>query len=320
MKETDRRLLEMIGLDTGSNEFLVFEAIMQATDGGRTHTVYSDLRSHVDELSNDSFTKAYIYRCLKSLEMEGLVQVDAVHHPKRFSVNQGELAKTIERMSSDRLTTLEMDRDRIRQDLEHLNNTNISETAIMLANELGGTRIADSSIMIEGIQNVRQTLIREIADCAKPGDTVRVLAFLSTLAEGLGPSGITEVTLMQVVFKGVKVLGLLIPQSKDSLDLSLMANHVSTVSSDFIRGLATGNLGLRLGSEPVKTYRMVSLNDEKMLLYLTHAMSSDVAALVYRKDNPGLIDDAIRTFDSLWDNGRDVIELVAGMLDEQKPD
>ncbi len=319
MKENERRLLEIIGLDTGSNEFLVFQAVVQATEGGRTHTIYSDLRSHINELADSSFTKAYIYRCLKALESDGLIQVDAIHHPKRFSLNEGELAKTMERMIEEKLVSLKKEKENVRQNLESLKSVNSSETAIMLANELSGTRTSDSSIMIEGIQNVRQTLIREIADCAKPGDTVRVLAFLSTIAEGLGPSGITEDTIMQVAFNGTKVLGLLIPQSRSAPDLKLMANHVSTVGKDFIKGLATGNLGLRLGSQPVKTYRMVSLNDEKMLLYLTHAMSSDVAALVYRKDNPGLIDDAIRTFDRLYETGTDVIEMVASMVSKQEP-
>jgi hypothetical protein len=55
-----------------------------------------------------------------------------------------------------------------------------------------------------------------------------------------------------------------------------------------------------------------------MLLYLTHAKESDMAALVHRKDNPGLIDDAIRTFDELWETGIDVLDVVKQMLQKQE--
>jgi hypothetical protein len=55
-----------------------------------------------------------------------------------------------------------------------------------------------------------------------------------------------------------------------------------------------------------------------MLLYLTHAKESDMAALVHREDNPKLIDDAISTFDKLWETGIDVLDLVKKMLEKQK--
>ncbi|MHA2160001.1 MAG: hypothetical protein ACXABE_13955, partial [Candidatus Thorarchaeota archaeon] len=80
----------------------------------------------------------------------------------------------------------------------------------------------------------------------------------------------------------------------------------------------TGNIQLRISREPINTYRILSLNEEKMLLYLTHAKESDMAALVHREDNPKLIDDAISTFDKLWETGIDVLDLVKKMLEKQK--
>jgi hypothetical protein len=63
---------------------------------------------------------------------------------------------------------------------------------------------------------------------------------------------------------------------------------------------------------------MVSLNSDKMLLYLTHAAESDMAALIQRKDNPGLIDDAVKTFDTIYDEAGDVMVMVKQSLSENR--
>ena len=47
-----------------------------------------------------------------------------------------------------------------------------------------------------------------------------------------------------------------------------------------------------------------------MLLYLTHGSESNLAALIHRKDNPGLVDDAIRTFDGLFEEGIDFVRIL----------
>ena len=81
----------------------------------------------------------------------------------------------------------------------------------------------------------------------------------------------------------------------------------------FEKAAQTGNISLKFTREPVNTYRIVCLNEDKMLLYLTHAKESDVAAMVHRKDNPGLLDDVLRTFDELWEDSIDVLDIVKQM-------
>jgi len=86
---------------------------------------------------------------------------------------------------------------------------------------------------------------------------------------------------------------------------------------DFVQGVSTGNIELRLAGERLQTYRMVSLNSEKILLYLTQAKASDIAALIHRKDNPVLVDDAIETFDRLWNTGFDIIAPITQKASSQ---
>jgi hypothetical protein len=188
----------------------------------------------------------------------------------------------------------------------------------MLHKQLAGGETETGSGVIEGVENVRSTIIREFADGAKEGDLVRVLGHSSTLAEGLGPGGVTELRLIQSGFRGVKVKGILTPLGNGDKEMKLMVGHLTTMIEPFEQAAKTGNIGLRFSREPINTYRMLTLNEDKMLLYLTHAKESDMAALVHREDNPGLIDDAIRTFDELWETGIDVLDLVQQMLQKQK--
>ena len=115
----------------------------------------------------------------------------------------------------------------------------------------------------------------------------------------------------------MKVLGLLTPHTQDKFTLNLLVKHLDPLASAFGEGVKTGNIQVRMTQEPVNTYRIVSLNDDKMLLYLTHAKESDMAALVHRKDNPGLLDDALKTFDELWEKSNDVLEMVKQMTQKK---
>jgi hypothetical protein len=77
--------------------------------------------------------------------------------------------------------------------------------------------------------------------------------------------------------------------------------------------MKTGNLKTRTTKTSLKTYRMVALNTDVMLLYLTHSPASDMAALVRREDNPGLVDDALDTFDTLWEDGVDMKKMLTNL-------
>jgi energy-converting hydrogenase Eha subunit C len=116
----------------------------------------------------------------------------------------------------------------------------------------------------------------------------------------------------------VKVRGMLIPHQREKLSIDLIANHLKMLSGSFVSAIGTGNVTLKLAREPINTYRMISLNNEKILLYLTHAKESDVAVLVHRGSNAGLIDDAISTFDGLWKDAIDVAEIVMKTLSLEK--
>ena len=310
--------LEKLGVDLNSSEMQVFRAVLIAAGGTDKYVNYSQIDESLESLANKKFTKAYIYRRLSDLEKSGLIVVDDIHTPRTYAVVEASVSDALDERRRERLSESVTKREELTRIINRLKSVKSNELALMLHKQLAGKSTIEESGIIEGVENVRSVIIREFADGAQPGDVVRVLGHASTLADGLGPGGVTELRVMQAGFRGVKILGLLTPVGKQTLDVKIMADHLAPLAEVFAQAAKTGNIFLKLIPEPVNTYRIVSLNEDKMLLYLTHAKDSDVAALVHRKDNPGLLDDALRTFDKLWEKSIDVLEMVANMTQDSK--
>ncbi|MFW9807019.1 MAG: hypothetical protein ACFFFK_09860 [Candidatus Thorarchaeota archaeon] len=311
--------LERLGVDLNSSEMQVFQAVLVAAGRAGKFVNYKEIASSLEKLADRRYTKAYIYRRLNDLEEREFITVDDIHSPRTYAVLESGLSSAFETLRVMKLSENLENRQKVSTMINRLNSVKSEELALMLHRQLAGTLSIKESEIIEGIENVRSTIIREFADGSKPGDVVRVLGHTSTLVEGLGPGGVTELRVMQAGFRGVKVMGLLTPVSQVGPDASILANHLMPMADIFSEASRTGNIHVRLAREPVNTYRIVSLNDDKMLLYLTHAKESDVAALVHRKDNAGLVDDAIRTFDELWEDSIDVLEMVNQLTKKNQP-
>jgi len=309
--------LEKLGIDTTSSEMQVFRAVLLAAGCTSRSVNYDEIVRSLEEIANKRYTKAYIYRRLNDLEEQGFITIDTIHTPRTYSITETGVAKALETKRKVKLADHLTKKQEVTTKLNRLKSVKSQELALMLHKQLVGAQSIEKSLVIEGIENVRSNIIREFADKAEAGDLIRVLGHVSTLAEGLGPGGVTELRLIQSGFRGVKVQGLLTPVESEKLNLNLMAGHLTPMVEVFEQATKTGNIQLRFTPEPIKTYRIICLNEDKMLLYLTHAKESDVAALIHRSDNPGLINDAIKTFDELWESGIDVLDILKKMLQKK---
>ncbi len=310
--------LDMLGIDMTSSQMQVFQAILAAAGGIGKPANYGEISSSLESVAGKKYTKAYIYRRLHDLEDDGFISADTIHSPRTYTITESTVAKALEAKRNDKLSESLARRQELTTQLNRLRTVRTQQLAILLHHNLAGQSTIDKSTMIEGIENVRSTIIREIGDDAKEGDLIRVLAHMKTLQEGLGPSGVTELKLIETCARGVRVRGLLTPSSQGSNDLGKMASHIAPIVDAFSQVAKTGNLEAKFTREPINTYRIVSLNEDKMILYLTHGAESNVAALVHRKDNPGLVDDAIKTFDKLFDEGIDFIRILEQMTRRNK--
>jgi DNA-binding PadR family transcriptional regulator len=303
---------DKLGIDIDSSQMKILKAVMAASGRPAKSVSYKEITEKLQELENkkSSYTKAYIYRHLSNLEQEGYLVIDAVQKPRKYAISESGMLGLLRKKKELALSNLHTEKQELLNKLNILTSANPESVAFVAFNQLMGLESIASSIIIEGIENVRNSVIREFGRVAKPGDKIRVIAPASVLDGGLDHAGMAEVSLLTRAADDVKVWGLLVPTRDLSFTAKLMAKFMDNISDMFARFASSGNIVLKIAKENLKTYRMVSLNREKMLLYLTHAADSDIAALIHRKDNPGLIDDAVDTFDKLSAEGIDIIELI----------
>ena len=291
---------------------MILKAIMAASGGPAKFVTYKEIAESLKEMRKKKkpYTKAYIYRHLSDLEKEGYLVIDAVQKPRRYAISESGILGSFEKKKERALSELQGKKQEVTTRLNMLKTVNSESFAFVAFNQLMGLESVQGSIIIEGIENVRSSIIREFGEAAKDGDMIRVMAPGSILDKGLERSGMAEMSLMARAVDGVRVAGLLMPAGgKIEFTTELIANYIKEVADAFTRFASTGNIALRIAKKNYQTYRMVSLNSDKMLLYLTHAAESDVAALIQRKDNPGLIDDAVKTFDTIFEEAIDTSSL-----------
>ncbi|TFG33107.1 hypothetical protein EU528_01240 [Candidatus Thorarchaeota archaeon] len=295
-----------LGIDVDSSQMMILKAVMAAARGPSKFVTYKEIVKHLQKLEKKKFTKAYVYRHLSNLKDEGYLVCDPVQTPRRYAISKTGIDNALEEKRKEALSGCLTRRQEIAAKLNLLESISPDNIAFTLYNQLRGLESLQGSIIIEGIENVRSAVIREFGEAAKPGEVIRVIAPASVLDRGLQQAGMAEMSLMARAIDGVKVIGLMMPvKGKESITKELISNYIKNVRDSFVKLASTGNISLRIAKENFKTYRMVSLNSDKMLLYLTHAADSDMAALILRKDNPGLIDDAVTTFDTIYDAATD---------------
>ncbi|TFG98385.1 hypothetical protein E4H12_06240 [Candidatus Thorarchaeota archaeon] len=298
-----------LGIDVDSSQMMILKAVMAAAGGPSKFVTYKEIAEYLQKLEKKKYTRAYIYRHLSDMKDEGYLVIDPnpLQTPRRYAISESGIINSLKEKQKNALSERLAKKHEITTKFNLLKTASSENIAFVLYNQLMGKASTEASLIIEGIENVRSTIIREFGEAAKPGDVIRVIAPASVLDRGLQQSGMAEMSLMARAIDGVKIIALMMPaRGKESVTKELISSYIENVRDSFVRLASTGNISLRIAKENYKTYRMVSLNSDKMLLYLTHAADSDMAALIIRKDNPGLIDDAVTTFDRIYDAANDV--------------
>jgi DNA-binding PadR family transcriptional regulator len=295
---------DRLGIDLNSSQMIVLKALMGAAGGTSKAVSYKEIANYLENMQKKKYSKAYIYRQLTELEKEGYVTAhQEIGQVRNYQISEAEIRKMLKEKREEALSALEEKKDEYSKRRKLLQSVNPENVAFSVFNQLMGLEPVKGSLIIEGQENVRSTIIREFGETAKPGDILRIIAPASLLTPGgLKQVGAAELSLIRRAVDGVKIVGLLMPaEGKITFTKELIDRYVSTIADTFTKLFSTGNISFRIAKKNYKTYRMVSLNSDKMLLYLTHAAESDMAALVQYKDNPGLIDDAIKTFDTIFE-------------------
>jgi len=167
---------ERLGIDVNSSQMIMLKAIMSAAGGTSIPVTYNEIDDHIEKIHGKKFSRAYIYRQLKQLEDEGYISSEQeLGHARGYQILESEIIKMLTRKKEDASLQLVEKKKKLTQELALLQTVNAESAAFKLYNHLMGLAPTVDSIAIEGIENVRSTVIREFGNAATPGDEIRFL-------------------------------------------------------------------------------------------------------------------------------------------------
>jgi hypothetical protein len=256
----------------------------------------------------------WVYKCINGIRDAGFLEV--IPHPQsnRYLANEDVIARAIQQAKTMRLSELKASQATQEERIGFLEKLDSHELAIHALGKMTGSKENSTARVVEGIENVRQTIIADILDVAKPGDVVRIHQDMESLSTIKGAMGPVESRTVQIATEGITVKGLLTGERLQDNDLGALVTFFQRGANDLIQAAMSGNLQFRMKPHIGATYRIVSLNRERMILILTKGAHPESVIFLTRESNPGLIDDAVDVFDSSWEESEDMMARFSQML------
>ncbi len=268
--------------------------------------IYANIKSERSKAPS----KAWIYKCISNLESNQFITVNRLGRPWHFTATIETIMAGLANSQSRQRSILEDERKELSEDVESLEGADMQDMANIIIGIMIGRKPKLTSGHIEGKDNVRIAMIRELCGNTSPGDVLRLTEGANLLDLTPANSGPVEKALLEAVQNGLTIKALLTSQMPQGQGLASLASFLSKTSSLVVQGILDGRLQLRATPQPTSTYRMLCLNEEKMILFMSKAPYPDSAALIYRDDNPTMVDDAVATFERLWESAIDISAIL----------
>ncbi len=301
------KILEILGISINARDFQVLGVLLKLqTMEQRGYTV-DEIHIQVNTRDKKQFSKAWIYKCLSNLEQEGFVNVNRIDSPNTYSTDLDVLTHALETIIDRTALNLRKEEGNLLKDISILENLE-SEGAAQFVLELitGETRERHTGV-IEGLQNIRNAIVRELCTDVGEEDTLRIYDKANLLDLYKISSGHVEHKIVEAAQQGVNVHVILeqlpFDNASDDTEIDYFFKGEGAILEE---PLSSGKLLVRVKGEEEVGYRMLSLNREKMLLFLADAPKPDTVALITREANSVIIDNAVDSFDAAWQTATDI--------------
>lgn len=304
------RDLERIGVHLSAPEIQVLGAMLRAGNETQGEITFQQVYANITEKRAKAPSKAWVYKCISNLESNQFITVNRLGKPRHYTATIETIMAGLANSGSRQLDILEDKRKELSENLESLERADMQDMANTIIGIMTGRKPKLTSGHIEGRDNVRMAMIRELCANTSPGDVLRLTEGANLLDLGPSKSGPVEKALLESVQDGLTIKALLTSQIPQGQGPASLASFLSKTSSLVVQGILDERLQLRATPQATSTYRMLCLNEEKMILFMSKAPFPDSAALIYRDDNPTMMDDAVATFDRLWQSAIDISAIL----------
>ena len=298
-------LLDSLGIDLNSTEMRTLGAVLALSADLYSPVSAAAVLRRVQEDGSQPPTKNWVYKCLNELERKGFLKVDKIRQPYLYLSSTADLIEGVERQQRNASIRIRRRLAEIREQAKLLRSVAIEDVCSALLKRATPHGLAHRTALIESEEKVHATVINSIFEQVGPGNTVRILLPLHVLVTDRGVIGDFDRLAIDRIRKEVRTKALL-TQRQDEDGIRCFAEYLRPVRDALEEAIESGNLEIRVHEKHGKTYRFYSLNNEVMVMYLTEMFRPDVALFLTRQTHSRMIDDAIKTFDRLWNEAEDV--------------
>jgi DNA-binding PadR family transcriptional regulator len=315
-EEHVRMLLDGIGVVMSKSEEDVLAAILETCKNQNSAT-FDDIQTLLAENGSKKMSKQWIYQCLSNLDEAGFIQAvrGFPQDPTKYVASILTLRAGLKKAQTEKSQRLDQEERKLSEDIKKLESLEPSRLAHRLIESFTEESQGSSPIVVQGITSVRNIFQTEILENSNRGDIVRLGGRFSFIdLQHPGESSV-ELKIIEKSIEGV-VIRALIQIGKDQIDDALEENidFFLSMREVIIESIKSGYLELRVIPMENSTYQFVSLNSEKMLLFLTGTKQPDTVALFTRHNRSVLLDDAIGSFDQLWAKAMDLNGILYDFL------
>jgi DNA-binding PadR family transcriptional regulator len=287
----------------------ILGALLKLQNENVIGSTVDQIREKVNIKSEKKFTKAWIYKCLSNLEEEGFITVNRIDTPNTYTAGLGPIGKALTKHINRRRIQLDEERQELTENIQFLRNQSSDILAERVIESLTGVQAETTTRVVEGLQNVRSVIITELAENVGEGDILRATERGNILDLEGTEAGAVETRIFRAMENGLEVRVIFrdnpFPQGVGSEPLT---EYLLKEKKSLIKLIIDGKMKVRIAGKATPSYRMLSLNREKMLLFLADSPRPDSVALITYEANPKLLDDAIDAFDRAWEQAEDITE------------
>ncbi|TFG12270.1 hypothetical protein EU537_10000 [Candidatus Thorarchaeota archaeon] len=315
--ERVRMLLDSLGVALSKSEEKVLAAILDSCKN-QSSVTFGDIQDVLAKKEGSKISKQWIYQCLSNLEDAGLIQAARgfPQNPTEYVASIVTLRAGLQKAQSEKSEQLDEEERKLSEDIQKLKSLEPNRLAHRLVETFTEQSQGSNPIVVQGVTSVRNLFQTEILDICNRGDIIRLGGRFSFIELQDPEKASIELKIIEKTIEGVVIRGL-IQIVEDRIDEALEENvdFFMRMRDMIMESIKSGYLELKAIPIQKSTYQFVSLNSEKMLLFLTGTKQPDTVALFTRENRSILLDDAIGSFDKLWTQATDLNEMVYDFLD-----
>lgn len=301
MNEQYQEILEVLNFELSRKDMVVLGALLKSQKDPTTFVDFKTIRAQLEIVEGGRKGKdSLIYRSLSWLENIGFIRVDRSKHKHGYNSNVGLMHQVFRETIGRAKRVFTEELEEIESDIEHLSNMDLEHLREDMISLAAGKQKIERPIFAEGWEDVLQLIEDKVYSGLRKGDLVRFSLDWFSRTDVLTPNRVERVA--QLLDKGIIFQG---------LDHNKLGKKQREAFIKFRQAYAEqGYLpGYRVCKRHDSTYQFVGRKNEGVVLIVSENPMS--ATWIPRTSNSDLVDNAIQVFDTDYEAGVDITELMS---------